>query len=284
MEISRNEAVRRYNIVRDELKSRCPEQWAVVVTLCEALPTQIDVDAVWRFGRNKPCYSNIKVKIGERVAQDIDLSQDFDDWRKIASDDWAITMIESGPSWKSNSNFKLEGRAAKYFISILERGGLSSYLWRLYCIRELALALERGSVANCIRTLVELFDGHGGMPLERVESWTKQFGRQAGLGWGHTTAYHMLTDLGVSVKPDLHLTRTVIRMGLLEPALMPNLPDEELAIVIRDPKVQHLAAKSAMELSKWISPTACPSNPFSAMREVDKVLMEWSRQGWARPL
>lgn len=284
MEISQEEAVRRYNMIRDELKSQCLDQWAMVVALCEALPAQIDVDAIWRFGRDKPCYSNIKVTIGERVARDIGLSQDFDDWRKIASDDWAITMIKSGSSWKSNSNFKLEGRAAKDFVSMLERGGLSSYLWRLYCIRELALALTRGSVACCIRTLVKLFDAYGGMPPEHVESWTKQFGRQAGLGWGHTTAYHMLTDLGVSVKPDIHLTRSVIRMGLLEPARMSNLPKEELAIVIRDPKVQHLAAKSAMELSKWISPTACPSNPLSAMREVDKVLMEWSRQELACPL
>jgi len=280
MEISREETVRRYNMVRDELKSRCPEQWAAVIALCQALPAQIDANAVWRFGRDKPCYANIKLKIGERVAQDIGLSQDFDDWRTIACDDWAISMIERGRSWKSNSNYRIEGRAVKNFVLMLERGGLSSYLWRLYCIRELALALKRGGVGPCIQTLVECVDAYGELPIERVKQWTKQFGQLAGLGWGHTTAYHMLTDLGVAVKPDIHLTKSLARMGLLAPALLSDASEDEL----RNENAQHSAAKRAMALSKSIIPTAHPADSRSAMREVDKVLMEWSRQELARPL
>lgn len=104
------------------------------------------------------------------------------------------------------------------------------------------------------------------------------------MGWGHTTAYHMLTDLGVSVKPDIWLTTSVIRMGLLAPTPPSDLPEDKLRDIIRDPNVQHLAAKRAMELSMWISSIACPDNPRTAMREVDKVLMEWRRQVLARPL
>lgn len=284
MKISREEAVCRYNMIRDEVRSRCPEQWEIVVALCKAVPAQIDANSVWRFGRNKPCYSNIKVKIGERVAQDIGLSQDFEDWKRIASDDWAITLKERGPRWKRNSNFTIEGHAAKNFVSMLQRGGLRSYLWRLYCIRELALALQHESVEPCIKNLIECNDVHGGLPFDKIEQWTRQFSRLAGLGWGHTTAYHMLTDLGASVKPDIWLTTSVIRMGLLAPTQPSDLPEGELRDIIRDPNVQHLTAKRAMELSTWISPTACPDNPRSAMREVDKVLMEWSRQRLARPL
>lgn len=280
MEMLREEVVRRYNMIRDELKSKFPEQWEVVVALCKALPERIDANAVWRFGRDKPCYSNIRVPIGERVAQDIGRSKDFDHWQKIASEDWAITMLESGRRWKRNSNFKIEGYAAKNFVSILERGGLSSYLWRLYCIRELALALKRGRIEPCVQTLVKYVETYGELPTDQVKQWTRQFGRLAGLGWGHTTAYHMLTDLGVSVKPDIHLTKSVVRMGLLAPALPSDTREDKL----RDTNVQHLAAKRAMELSKWITPTAYIANPRSAMREVDKVLMEWSRHGLACPL
>lgn len=284
MKISPKEAVRRYNMIREELKSKCPEQWAVVVELCRNLPEKIDIDVVWRFGRDKPCYSNIRVGIGERLARDIGRSEDFGNWGKIASDDWAIGMIEPGRRWKRNANFKIEGRAAQDFVSSLDQGGLRSYLWKLYCIRELALALKQNRLNACIQTLEKFDKACGGIPLDEVKAWTTQFGRLAGFGWGHTTAYHMLTDLAVSVKPDMHLTKSVIFMGLLEPDYSSHMPEDELSIAIKNPHVQHLAAKSAMELSKWITPEANPANPRSRMREVDKVLMEWSRQGLARPL
>jgi len=250
------------------------------VKLCGALPEKIDADAVWRFGRDKPCYQNIKVVFGERMAQDIVSSQEFDDWQRIASDEWSITMRERGRNWKRNANFNIEGRAAKDFVASLKQGGIGSYLWRIYCIRELAVALKQGRLDKTIQQLMDWVEKYDEIPIEQVDSWTKQFAYQVGLGWGHTTAYHMLTDLGVAVKPDIHLTKSAICMGLLAPEIPAQLADGKL---VHDSKIQHLAAKSAMELSKLITPEACGTKRC-AMREVDKVLMEWSRRGLARPL
>jgi hypothetical protein len=280
MKISRDEAVRRYDAVRDELRAKRPDQWPIVVALCEAVPDHIDADAVWRYGRNKPCFSNIKVATGQRVARDLALHPDFHSFLPIAGPHWSIVMQNAGPSWKSNTNFSLSGRAAD-FVTSLSRGGLKSYQWRLYAIRELALALVSGKLDHLIAELVRSVAAHGNLPAERLAGWTTDFGRLAGRGWGLTTAYHLLTDLGVAPKPDIHLTRSVVRMGLLEPEFRSDLADTALR---NDIRLQHLAARSASDLAKWIRPLACPSRPRTALREVDKVLMDWSLHGMARPL
>jgi len=281
MNIPQAVAIQRYEMVRDELKAKSPEQWSKVIALCALLPSQIDVEAIWRFGRDKPCFSNITVSSGQRIAKDIALSQDFDSWQQIAGSDWTVTMKSGGQRWKSNDNFDVSGKAISNYVSTLERGGFKSYLWRLYAIRELALALNRGILSSSISELASHLNSGGVLPLDQHERWTTEFGYLAGRGWGYTTAYHMLTDLGVSVKPDIHLTRSVVRMGLLAPSYPINLSIDKISGA---QELQHLAAKSAIELSQLITPTACPANPRTAMREVDKVLMEWSRQELARPL
>lgn len=272
-------AIERYNLLRDEVRARSPTQWNEVVELCRAVPTEIDVAVVWKHGRDKPCWSNIKVDIGRRIASDLTLSRDFESHEVIARDAWDIKMHARGQHWKSNSNFDVRGVSARTFLAGLQRGGLASFLWRLHAIRELALSLCReDGTLGMVNALVAA--GYR-LPASDVHPWAKKFSKLAGMGWGATTADHMLTDLGLSVKPDIHLRRSAVRMGLFAPDVPSHLTDEEIEQIatVLDPRI----VRAIVELSAHVPPTAYPM-ARSALREMDKVLMEWSRQSLLRPL
>lgn len=272
-------AIERYQLVRDEVRARAPTQWIEVASLCRDLPTVIDVAAVWKHGRDKPCWSNIKVEVGRRIASDLTLTPDFESHQVIASDAWEIKMLARGRDWKSNSNFDVRGASAQTFLSRLQQGGLASYRWRLFAIRELALSLCRDDGA--LRMVNALGAAGRRLPARDIHPWAKRFAKLAGMGWGATTVDHMLTDLGLSIKPDIHLRRSAVRMGLFSPDIPSNLPVEEIEELASalDPR----AVEVIVDLSGHITPTAHPE-AGSALREMDKVLMEWSRQGLIRPL
>jgi hypothetical protein len=275
--ISESEAVARYRFVRDEVRTGFPAIWDETIELCANVPTNITATDVWKYGRDKPCWSNILVDIGRRIASDLTLSDDFLSHERIAADDWAIELRSRGPRWRANENFELRGQSVQAFVGRLDRGGLRSYLWRLHSIRNLAIALSRDA---SVRAMVDELSARQQIPALELERWTKHFARNVGLGWGYVTVYHMLTDMGLSPKPDRHFRRGAIRMGLLEPAVPSRIPDPELDNRAFD----HPVALAVIELAQHIDPMAFAANPRSALREVDKVVMEWSRQELARPL
>ena len=185
-------------------------------------------------------------------------------------------MLERGHQWKRNDNFELKGESARVFVNSLPKGGLSSYLWRLFAIRNLAIALARNE--NIKAMIAELGRQRVGYEINGWEKWSKDFSRQVGMGWGYITAYHMLTDLGLTPKPDIWLSLSAVRMGLLEPDVRSDSDMKSLR------NHEHQAVRSVIALSRLIEPTAFPHNKDSALREVDKVLMEWGRQGLSRPM
>ncbi len=276
MEIPNEVAVQRYNMVREEVRTRCPEIWNIVVQLCSAVPDRIETGHIWQFGRDKPCWSNITVATGERIAADIGGSEDFNSCELIAGDAWEIVMLNRGPNWKRNENFELRGNSVQEFVRKLTGGGLSSYLWRLYAIRNLALALTRDAI---VQDMVTNLTARGCIPSDELREWTTTFCNRVGMGWGVVTVYHMLADLGLTPKPDMWLNRSVIKMGLLSPQWPSNSTEGQI-----DRADVHAVVVAGVELSELIVPTAFPEKPQSCVREVDKVLMEWSRQGLARPL
>jgi hypothetical protein len=276
MNISREQAIQRYEMIRNEVRTKYPDSWEDVVKLCKLIPDEINEETVWLFGSDKPCWSNITVNIGARLASDIDQSDDFKSAEIIAGNSWNIEMRERGRAWKRNANFLLQGKSVKEFIAHLPSGGLSSYLWRLYAIRNLANGLMNNSV---VKQMVNDLSTTGIISSRDLRNWTRKFSEQIGMGWGIVTVYHMLTDLGVTPKPDIHLKHSAIRMGLLAPRIPSNYPEDEFAKVD-----EHEVVLSVMELSNLITPNACPKNPRAALREVDKVLMEWSRMGLSQPL
>lgn len=270
-------AICRYDMVRDEVRQRCPAVWDEAVSLCLVVPDEINALTVWKAGRDKPCWSNIRVQVGERIANDITRSTDFDSPSTIASDEWQVVMRneQASPRWRRNDNFELRGRSAVAFMGKLQRGGLASYVWRLYAIRNLAICLTR----NDSPLLNELVSG-GSLATERIQAWSTAFAQQAGKGWGYVTVNHLLTDLGVAAKNDLHLTRSIVQMGLF-PGLRSDTSDDEIRRL--SPRIGHQVVRIVIQLSEHVQATALPG-ARSSLREMDKVLMEWSRQGLARPL
>jgi hypothetical protein len=278
MNVSIADAVAKYKRVREEVRARCPATWDEVGKLCRAVPRTIDQSVFWSHGRDKPCWSNITVAIGGRIASDLDRSPAFESFHTIADQTWELALLERGPRWKANTNFEIRGPAARSFVEGLPRGGLSSYLWRLFAIRGLATSLCRD---DGVRQMIDgLVQKGGKLAADDVEAWSVEFARRAGMGWGYTTVNHMLTDLGLAVKNDLHLRRTVIRMGLF-PGLPSDIGDDEIKRLA--PKIDHEIVRIVIGLAGHIEPTANPA-ASSSLREMDKVLMEWSKQGLARPL
>lgn len=269
-------AIQRYEMIRDEVRIGFPQMWNDVIQLCEAVPDQVESQHVWQMGRDKPCWSNITVGIGEKISADMRHSEDFNSFEVLASDDWEITMLNRGTRWRANKNFELRGQAVRNFVSGLTGVGISSYLWKLYAIRNLAIALQREPQ---IQLMVNNLHQQGRIPSNELKQWTIKFCKRVGMGWGVVTVYHMLADLGISAKPDMWLNLSAVRMGLLAPKFSSDYPEERMN------KVNvHEVVGVVLELAELITPLACPRKPHSVVREVDKVLMEWGRQRLVRPL
>jgi hypothetical protein len=269
-------SVERYNQIRDEVRQSHADSWAETISLCAAVPDEIRPEHVWEFGRDKPCWSNIKVDIARKISDDVNRSDAFDSYSTIASDEWGISMLAKGPGWKSGKNFSLDGQSIKEFFLSLPEGGLRSYKWRMFAIRNFAIALRDN---QRVRSMVEGLAVHGAIAPENLKNWTKEFAQCVGRGWGPVTVYHMLTDLGLAPKPDIHLRRSAIRMGLLSPNVPSDIPEDAITT-----KFDHKVVLAVIRLSEQITPAAYPQVPRTALREVDKVLMEWSRKGMVRSL
>ena len=277
------EALNRYDFAREKLRKHSPNAWGEVIKLCNALPEQIDLQAFWFHGKDKPCWSNIRINVGNRISADLIGVQDFDFYETIASDAWSVSMLNAGRKWKANSNFKIVGESVRTYMNGLEPGGLCSYKWRLYAIREFASSLCReDGCLPMIQSLVERVNAMNGLNPDEIYPWAKRFSTLVGRGWGATTVNHMLTDLGLSVKPDLHLRRSVVRLGLLGQRVPSDLP--EIDINRRETELSPMVVNALVHLSREIQPMASPDKPTSVLREIDKVLMECSRlnllQAW----
>jgi hypothetical protein len=276
MTVSLETAIARYETVRDEVRRLAPTHWREAADLSRSVPERLSTRAFWEHGRTKPCWINVKVGVGTRVAADLALSTDFDDPHRIAGDSWAMRMRSGGRSWKANANFDLVGPAVQSFVSGLARGGMASYRWRLYAIRQFAISMTGQNEALAMAQA--LVDEPESLPPEEVFGWSRRFAQSIGTGWGAITVNHMLTDLGLSVKTDLWLRRAAVRLGLTE--LPTDLPYEEIDRLAY--RIDPALVPALIRLSRHIRPTAHPTARTS-LREIDKVLMEWSRQGLARP-
>lgn len=106
--------------VRLKVKEHSPESWKELETLCAAIPLTIGTNEIWNAGKDKPCWSNIKVPIGERIASDLSLSPDFSAARLIASAAWEMTRNKAGG--KSSTAFSLLGPSANTLYLALTPG------------------------------------------------------------------------------------------------------------------------------------------------------------------
>jgi hypothetical protein len=257
----------RYDKIRTVLRTRCPESWTDVVNLCNAMPQfpkAIQREEIWIAGRATPCFSRTRVAIGSRCAREFLASPDADSYKTIAGEGWAISFKLNTPParWQANANFFVSGQRAREHLDKLSAGGLKSFLWRLYAIRLLACALAseakemKGTVDSLISELNTSFD-----PV----IWPERFSRALGRGWGPTSASHLAANLGKTIVPTRHVVCGAEAAGFVEP----GAPSEILV-------------RTLTQISHGLRPLAAPDNPNSTLREIDKTLMEWTKNEFPR--
>ncbi|MYA88095.1 MAG: hypothetical protein F4X97_06530 [Boseongicola sp. SB0662_bin_57] len=201
---------------------------------------------VWRILWDKPLFANARVKTAKGWRSSIKKEMK-DSWRTWGEKPDEFDIRKDKPGRRSDC-FVVRGDTARSFVS-----RYTIPLHRLYAIQGAAKAL-------CLRASTRHgrppFDDLPGRPLpEVVDDLCDKFG----WGWGRVTVLHALTDMGLAVKPDLHVTNTVRHLGLDS----------------RDPLEIN---EHVVELLRELGKSGRDDIPKS-IRYIDKVLMEISRKG-----
>lgn len=211
-------------------------------------PNGADANAVWSVLWEKPLFANTRVPVAGRWCAELNphMSGAWKLWGE--PDHFLITKIGRGVQ---RSSFVVTGQAAE----AITQSRIA--LHRLYAIQGAARA-TKDRAASSDKPFVDL-------PKLELQAGVKLLREEFGTGWGPITILHFLTDLGLAVKPDLHLMRSMEHFfGPL--ARSGKVPSFSEAIAVNR-EVQLLGNELGLESS--------PTN----IRYLDKVLMEISRQG-----
>ena len=205
-------------------------------------------EEVWRILWDKPLFANVRVKTAkgwiDSVKKEMKKEGSWRTWGE-KPDEFDIHKDKPG---RRRDCFDVRGQAARSF---LDRCTIP--LHRLYAIQEAAKFLCRRSRERPDRPPFE------DLPNRQLREAVRKLRGDFGWGWGEVTVLHALTDMGLAVKPDLHLTNTVRHLGL----------DSREPLEINEHVHQLLITLG----SEW------QADIKNKLRYVDKVLMEISRQG-----
>jgi|LSQX01.2.fsa_nt_gb hypothetical protein len=208
-----------------------------------------DINQVWSVLWNKPLFSNARVEVAGKWCDVLGpfMIDAWDQWGK--PDVFLITKIGPGIA---RSSFSVAGELAD---SVIQTG---VPLHRLYAIQGAAIATrKRSDIGRAPYSDIAVLGLEETVPALR---------REFGFGWGPITVLHFLTDLGVAIKPDLHLKKTVffLRYGRLPSGDSVPGYDESIAI--------------NKDVSRLLSELGWGNTPCK-LRYLDKILMEVSRCG-----
>lgn len=214
-----------------------------------ASPKDAGAEELWHRTWDKPLFANTKVPIAEKA------------YRRLLP-----YMDGAWAHWGEPNSVQIEhvgkGVAVAAFThasplaqEIREQTGVAPH--RLYAIQGAAKALRVRSKSSDTpyRDLADQ-DIAQVLPIMKDE---------LGFGWGHITILHLLTDLGLACKPDLHLVRTIRHLGI---AL--NVSDRRVAS-LADALVINRAVK---ELTEDVFGEITPNR----LRYMDKTLMDFSHR------
>lgn len=163
-------------------------------------------DLVWSVLWDKPLYTNRGTDEAKAYVKAIS-SEMPGAWRQMAAAFGPYHIRRKGKvDWaddagRSNDSFEVNGRVVDHFL-------LNHNI-----AYQVSFAIVGAGRALCNRSATSSFpyaDLHGQPLHHTVKSLSKEFG----WNWGHTTVLHFLTDLGLAIKPDRHLVRTIAHLGL----------------------------------------------------------------------
>lgn len=215
-------------------------------------PRTASPDECWEAIWEKPLFANTRVEAGTRAKS---LLQPYmvNAWHNWGTEGGAFAITHLGGR-NQRDNFNISGHQA----SAIDGLGIA---------RHRLLAIQGG--AKLLKALVEKSNNHPFQPMLELNrrQMINHIRLLGGRGWGNITVFHLLTDFGLAVKPDLHLVRTVKAIGLLPKLPERNVPGLEDALQIND-GVDCLGRQI-------FGDEFGPRN----RRYLDKILMELSRQG-----
>lgn len=204
---------------------------------------------IWTRLWDKPLYANAKVSAaGKWVEQ---LRPFMEDALLEWGADGGAICIERIGAGVAKSSFKLSGHASETLLA-----DTSVARHRLFRIQ---------GAATGLRTFPEEapFKRYASLPLEEaVNELREAFGE----GWGAITVLHALTDVGLAVKPDLHLVRTCRAVGLLDGKTVADVPNLKQSLEVNDLVRSLCKAKFGVVTARNI-------------RYLDLLLMQISMQG-----
>lgn len=217
-------------------------------------PRTADAEAIWRVLWDKPLFANARVAVAGRWVAGIEAEMQGA-WRTWGADPGVFNIRRVRPGVKREC-FEVQGALALGFVA---RHRIA--LHRLHRIQGAAAALRVRGAPN-----PHPFADLVGKPLSVV---IPALQREFGSGWGVVTVLHALTDMGLAVKPDLHLVTTMRFLKLSEGISDRKVPDLRDAVRINE------------GVRALLSALGRPDTSFE-LRFIDKVLMDLSHRGMLR--
>ena len=256
------ETVAKFRSLEDQLASICADAVHEARQLAADVvdPRTADPNRCWNATWRIPLYANARADAASRLVDRLHCKLN-DNWQPLSSD--RAPAIRRERSGNTNAAFTL-GQLGEELCSV---GGLARY--RLFAIQAAARALEPWFRDNPT-PFAHLLDWPVGQRVETLHQILNHTSiDELGGGptyWGHVTVAHLLTDLGLGCKPDRQLNRAVRYLCLVDAR----------------------TAKPPITLQKTVAVNAAVGELAQAvygdreaatLRYVDKLLMEFSRQG-----
>jgi len=251
------DALNKLNQLEQKLKGDCPDDIKEACDLANNLTDcrKADADTLWPVIWQKPLFANTRVRTGENWVAALSpyMGCAWQDWGTKAD---SFRLKKTGIGRANAAYTAVDNQTS----TIKDDTGIA--FARLYSIQGAACAL-RIRAGNSKKPMTDLADA----PLTNL---VPQLQKEFGEGWGPVTILHLLTDLGLAVKPDRHLVRTCVFLDLVNGLQAGDIPNLATTIQI---------CNAVAELCEEKFGNRDPRN----IRYMDKILMEISRRGLLPP-
>ncbi len=251
-------SLRRYQILFKRLRARSPQKIAEALALSRKIikPSLIRDAQLWRIMWDKPVYSGWRVAVAARCVTRLEvILRDQPINLAIWSNQFRVRFVRIARAGNNPRNYIINGQNALRAHQVA-----GAPLHRLFAIQ---------GAAQCFSTW------QGQLPRDFL-SWDirkkiTDIIERCGRGWAPITAAHLLTDLGLAIKPDIHVTATVRYLGLLTASFSTIKRPRNLNEVCE-------VIEAVERLNRSINPNLRGTALAKARRQLDKILMEISRE------
>ena len=213
-----DKVINEYKNLESKLKSNLPSEIDAAEELADNVinPSNTPIEYVWRSIWEKPLYANTRVATADKWIAKLEkyMANSLNTWGHEEG-----LLIKKIGKTRKNIDFSIEGKLKSKILD------LNIAYSRLYSIQCAAISLREMMNNNPYPLSFIMDKNYSFKKIMKQMSF--------GYGWGSITKLHALTDLGYSVKPDLHLCRTIHHLGMCpEISKGVEVPSLEQSIII----------------------------------------------------